>query len=78
LAIVFNFDTVRTFKEDVLEEVIPIASYATTVRRRALDFAAKIVKTGGEILLKVTEMVMDALRFKDLWIKCQNPVPIVV
>jgi hypothetical protein len=68
----------RHFKEDVLEEVIPIASYATTVRRRALDFAAKIVKTGGEIILKVTEMVMDALRFKDLWIKCQNPVPIVV
>ena len=69
---VISFFLFETFKEDVLEEVIPITSYATTVRRRALDFAAKIVKTGGEIILKVTEMVMDALQFKDLWKKVKN------
>jgi hypothetical protein len=34
----------ETFKEDVLSEVIPVTSYATTVRRKAVDFAAKIVK----------------------------------
>jgi hypothetical protein len=75
---VISFFLFETFKEDVLEEVIPIASYATTARRKALDFAAKIVKTGGEIILKVTQAVMDTLRFEELWKRCQNPVPIVV
>ena len=67
----------ETFKEDVLKEVVPVASYATTVRRKVLDFAAKIVKTGGEIILKVTKAVIDTLRFKKLWERCQNPIPIV-
>lgn len=75
---VISFFLFETFKEDVLEEVIPIASYATTVRRKALDFAAKIVKTGRGIILRVAQTVMDTLRFKDIWKRCQNPVPIVV
>ena len=74
---VIAFFLFETFKEDVLEEVMPVASYATTVRRKALDFAAKIVKTGREIILKVTQAVMDTLRFENLWKRCQNPVPIV-
>ena len=74
---VISFFLFETFKEDVLEEVVPVASYATTVRRKALDFAAKIVKTGGEIILKVTKAVMATLRFKKLWKRCQNPIPIV-
>ncbi len=75
---VISFFLFETFKEDVLKEIIPIASYATTVRRKVLDFAAKIVKTGGEIILKVTQTITDTLQFKDLWKKCQNPIPIVV
>lgn len=75
---VIAFFLFETFKEDVLKEIIPIASYATTVRRKALDFAAKIVKTGGEIILKITQTVMDTLRFNDLWKRCQNPIPIIV
>ena len=35
-----SFFLFETYKEDVLEEVMPIGSYATTVRRKALDFAA--------------------------------------
>ena len=66
-----------TPKEDVLVEVIPIGSYATTVRRKALDFAAKIVATGGQIILKVTKAVMDNLRFDTLWQRCQNAPPIM-
>ena len=69
---VISFFLFETFKEDVLEEVIPIASYATTVRRKALDFAAKIVKTGRGIILRVTQTVMDRLRFKDIWERCQT------
>ncbi|OHB70147.1 MAG: hypothetical protein A2W23_02070 [Planctomycetes bacterium RBG_16_43_13] len=68
----------ETFKEDVLEEVIPVTSYATTVRRKALDFASKIIKTGGEIILKVSQSVMDTLQIQALWKRCQNPTPIVI
>ncbi len=75
---VISFFLFEAFKEDVLEDVIPIESYATTVRRKALDFAAKIVKTGGEIILKVTHAVMEALRMQKLWERCQDPIPIVV
>jgi len=73
---VISFFLFETFKEDVLEEVIPIESYASTVRRKALDFAAKIVNTGREIILKVTQAVMEQLRFDKLWERCQNPIPI--
>lgn len=75
---VITYFLFETFKEDVLEEVMPVASYATTVRRKAVDFAAKIIKTGGEIILKVTQAVMDALRMQKLWEMCQSPIPIIV
>lgn len=74
---VITFFLFETFKEDVLEEVMPIGSYATTVRRKALDFAAKIVRESRQIILKVTQAVMDALRFDRLWERCNDPVPIV-
>jgi hypothetical protein len=71
-----SFFLFETFKEDVLEEVLPVASYATTVRRRVVDFAAKIITTSRGIILKVTQAVMDNLHFDKLWEKCQNPIPI--
>lgn len=71
-----SFFLFETFKEDVLEEVLPVVSYATTVRRKALDFAAKIINTGREIILKVTQAVMEHLCFDKLWERCQNPIPI--
>jgi len=73
---VITFLLFECFKEDVLKEVIPVTSYATTVRRLAVDFAAKIVKTGGEIILKVTKAIMESLCFDKLWERCQNPIPI--
>jgi len=54
-----SFFLFETFKE----EVFPIGSYATTVRRKALDFAAKIIGTGRQLILKVNQAVMDNLRF---------------
>ncbi len=81
-----SFFLFETFKEDVLEEVLPIGSYASTVRRKALDFAAKIVNTGRGIILsarggsdsvgKVTQAVWEDLRFEKLWERSQNPIPI--
>jgi hypothetical protein len=73
-----SFFLFETFKEDVLEEVLPVVSYATTVRRKAVDFAAKIIATSRGIILKVTQAVMDSLHFDRLWERCQNPVPISV
>jgi hypothetical protein len=73
-----SFFLFETFKEDVLEEVFAIESYASTVRRKALDFAAKIVNTGREVILKVTQTVWEHLRFERLWERCHDPVPISV
>ncbi len=72
-----SFFLFETFKEDVLEEVLPVVSYATTVRRKVVDFAAKIIATSRGIILKVPQTIMDNLRFDKLWEKCQNPIPIV-
>jgi hypothetical protein len=73
-----SFFLFETFKQDVLGEVLPVESYATTVRRKVVDFAAKIIKTSRGVILKVTQAVMDHLRFDKLWEKCQNPIPISV
>ena len=73
-----SFFLFETFKEDVLEGVMPIGSYATTVRRKALDFAAKIIGTGRQLILKVTQAVMDNLRFDILWQRSQKPIPIII
>lgn len=72
-----SFFLFETFKEDVLSGVVPVKSYATTVRRKALDFAAKIVRTGGGITLKVTRAVMESLRFDKLWERSLDPPPIM-
>ncbi|GAX60907.1 hypothetical protein SCALIN_C15_0048 [Candidatus Scalindua japonica] len=73
-----SFFLFEAFKEDVLEGVLPIGSYATTVRRKALDFAAKIIGTGRQLILKVTRAVMDNLQFDILWQRSQKPVPIII
>lgn len=73
-----SFFLFETYKEDVLKEVMPIGSYATTVRRKALDFAAKIIGTGRQLILKVTQAVMDNLQFAVLWQRSQTPIPIIV
>jgi hypothetical protein len=72
-----SFFLFETFKEDILEEVLPVASYATTVRRKVVDFAAKIITTSRGITLKVTQAIMDNLHFDTLWDRCQNPIPIL-
>ena len=63
----------ETFKEDVLAEVVPVVSYATTVRRRVIDIAAKIVKTSGKIILKVTTATWNTLKLDLLWERSGSP-----
>jgi hypothetical protein len=67
----------ETFKEDVSSGVIPETSYASTVRRKIIDIAAKITKTGRSITLRVSKSTMRNLNFDLLWANCQNPPPIL-
>jgi hypothetical protein len=61
------------FKEDVCGEVIPVEAYATTLRRRLIDVAAKIVRHAGQIILKVAAAAMEQLQFAALWAKSSAP-----
>ena len=61
------------FKEDVCGEVIPVESYATTVRRRLIDVAAKIVRHAGKTILKVAAAAMEQLQFAALWSRSSAP-----
>lgn len=73
-----SFFLFETFKQDVTAQVIPITSYATSVRRKIVDVAAKIIKKGHTITLKLSESVRQSLKFDLLWANCQNPIPILV
>ena len=73
-----GFFLFQTFKEDNLQDILPLNSYATTVRRQLIDIAAKLVRTGHAVILKVTQAVMDRLKLQLLWTRCQNPVPIEI
>ena len=63
----------ESFKEDVCGELVEIGAYATTVRRRVIDIAAKIVRHGGRVILKVTVATWKGLRFEELWQRSGAP-----
>ena len=68
------FNLLEAFKEDVSKDVIPKVCYATTFRRKIIDIAAKIVHTGGYIILRVTEDTWKALNVTMLWDLCNKPL----
>lgn len=63
----------ETFKEDVCAGVVPLESYPTTLRRRVIDVAAKIVRTSGKLVLKIASAAWDILGFDVLWNRCARP-----
>ena len=63
----------EAFKEDVCSPVVQIGAYATTVRRKILDVAAKIVRHSGKVILKVTEATWNNLKLAELWQKSGAP-----
>lgn len=67
----------ETYKEDALEDVVPVGSYATTVRRRVVDFAAKVTRSGGEIVLKIPDGVFRSMQLQMIWSRC-NAAPAIV
>jgi hypothetical protein len=70
---VVAFFLFECFKEDVCGEVIPVEAYATTLRRRLIDVAAKIVRHAGQIILKVAAAAMEQLQFASLWARSSAP-----
>lgn len=71
-----GFFLYEAFKEDVCAPVVEVSSYATTLRRKILDVAGKIVHHADRITLKITRAAWQALNFYQLWIKSGNPIPI--
>ncbi|WP_459936970.1 IS1380 family transposase [Desulfonatronum parangueonense] len=65
-----GFFLFETFKEDVSNPVVPISATPTTLRRKLVDIAGKIVRTAKQVKLKVNVAVMEALNFKELWERC--------
>jgi len=73
---VIAFFLYEAFKEDVCSPVVAVSSYATTLRRKILDVAGKIVSHAGKITLKVTISAWESLHFYQLWLKSENPVQV--
>lgn len=63
----------ESFKEDVAAPVVPVTAYATRVRRSLVDFAGKLVRTGGQTILKVTRATFRHLRLGELWARSGDP-----
>ena len=70
-----SFFVFQAFKEDVSQVVVSAGAYATTLRRRLIDFAAKIVRHAGRVVLKVTQAAYEQLRLDELWARSGDPPP---
>jgi hypothetical protein len=71
-----GYNLLEFFKRDVLGDRVKCAAYATTIRRQFIDFAAKFVRTGRRLIMKVTQATMERLDLQELWKRCQEPVPL--
>ena len=72
-----GFFLFESFKEDVLSGELPLACYATTLRRRLVDLAGKIVRTGGKTILKFSKAAWASLDLRALWERSGCPPKIV-
>jgi hypothetical protein len=62
-----SFVLFELFKKRVCAPVIQITAYASSLRRRLIDIAAKIVRHAGRLILKVPRAVYEQLNFERLW-----------
>jgi hypothetical protein len=53
--------------------VVEPVCYATTLRRKVIDIAAKIVRHAGQVVLKITAATSAQLNFFLLWEKSASP-----
>lgn len=66
-AMLTAFFLFEAFKVDVSAPVIPETAFPTTLRRRLVDVAAKVVSHAGQLVIKLTAAAMESLHFKELW-----------
>jgi hypothetical protein len=59
-------------------DVVSPVWYATTFRRRYLDIAGKIIRSGRQIILKVTGAIRKALQLDLIWERSISAMPIVL
>jgi len=62
----------ESFKEDVSAPVLSVGSYASTVRRKLIDIAGKIVSHSRETVLKVSKACLENLRLPELFNRCRT------
>jgi len=72
-AMLVSFFLHETFKQDVCSPVVEPVCYASTLRRRIIDMAAKIVSHSGRVVLKITKAASEQLQFFLLWEKSGSP-----
>ncbi|MFB6231521.1 MAG: IS1380 family transposase [Salinibacter sp.] len=76
-----SFNLYEAFKEDAFgaeepegsEARIPLSSYAIRLRREVIDIAGKLVKTGRQMVLKVTEATARRLDLGKLFRQVADP-----
>jgi hypothetical protein len=73
LTMLTAFFLFEAFKEDVCADVVGLGAYAITVRRKIIDIAAKIVRRGGQVILKVTEATYKRLNLAHMWQRSNSP-----
>ena len=66
----------ESFKEDVGTPMVAVGAYATTVRRRLIDLAGKIVSHSESIILKVSAACFGSLGLGRLFERCNSAIPI--
>lgn len=69
---VLAFNLFQAYKDDVGQVPEIVKMYASTFRRKFIDFAAKIVSHGGQMILKVTKTTLHELNLQELWKRCNN------
>ena len=66
----------ESFKQDISAQIIPVSAYASTVRRRLIDIAGKIVLHSHEIVLKVSKACFEGLKLSEAFRRCRMAPPI--
>jgi hypothetical protein len=61
------------YKRDVTYDKFNIRGYASRFRRQLIDFGAKLVKTGGQKILKIPESIFKRINAAVLWERCKKP-----
>jgi hypothetical protein len=78
---ILSFNLYEAFKEDVFgaketegsEARVPLSSYATRLRREVIDIAGKLIETGRQTVLKVTEATARRLNIESLFRQVADP-----